>query len=73
MIAAYVAVALIFGGSIGYYSSSKKSEATKVEIRVPPKKWTQQEHVDTMLMCRSMCNKSVKSYDPLTGECQCKN
>jgi hypothetical protein len=24
-----------------------------------------------MLICRTMCDKNVKSYTPMTGECEC--
>lgn len=38
---------------------------------VTPKNWSNTEHQDNMLMCRVTCDRSVKSYNPLTGECEC--
>lgn len=41
---------------------------------VTPKNWSSDDHRETMLACKIMCGKNrVKSYEPLTAECDCIN
>ena len=69
MIAAYIVVSLLLGGTVGYFSQSDPEPAVERHL---PRKWDPMEHDRAMMTCRSMCNKQVLSYDALTGECICK-
>ena len=69
MIEASVVVALIFGGMIGFGIGHGKPESVP-ESR--PISWPSKEHQEGMLMCRTMCDKQVRKYETITGECECK-
>ena len=36
-----------------------------------PENWPPEDHKRNMLQCRISCDKMMKGYEPLTGECMC--
>lgn len=60
--------AFIIGGILGWGANHEPNKPAPVE----PILWGAKQHQDGMMMCRTMCDKKVLSYDPMTGECECK-
>lgn len=62
----------IFSAALGYGVFAVSERERPVPDKVQPKDWTNQEHSGIMMVCRTMCDKHVLEYVPLTGECRCR-
>lgn len=75
---AELALLFMIAFGIGSYAGKEAGKQEQALIKTPvervnPILWEPKEHREQMLMCRAMCKDGgVLSYDPVTGECQCR-
>ena len=75
MFEAFVAGLLLLMGGIFIGSKSAAPKLDEVVTpSVPPLEWAPREHRKIMYQCKMLCGENrVRSYDPLTGKCDCIN
>ena len=73
VIEAYIAVALLFGGTIGW-GLSQSDDSKTISTEIEPANWDPRIHRKLLRECALQCRKSgakFRSYEPMSGDCRC--